>query len=424
MRLDSTTSYGYHVVGEDGLMQLGHSKDHRPDKPQLKLMAAVAEPAGQMLCSEVRPGNQSDDGLYLPMVERARQIVGQGKLYIGDAKMAALATREALVAGGDDYLTRLPQPAMRSKLAGWVAQALSKEQLLEPIRTADGTAYGEGYAFEREIGKAHRWTERVIIYRPEAQAERLRRRLEEKLEKATEDMLALTPAPGPGRKQIRRPRDLSKAITWIEKKHRVEGLLWATWSSEPWPSRAEPDRERCFVKSVTKREERVRAAMERLGWQVLVTSLPTERLSLPDTVRAYNASWIIELQFRDIKNRPLGIQPLLVTRDDQITGLTHLILLALRIMSLITTTVRRSLKRTGEVLGGLFEGQKARTTDRPTGRRLLQAFLRHEITLIRIRAPGQDIVHLEPLPGVLTAILKHMGLSESVYTDLASAAAQ
>src|SRR4051812_16427736 len=43
VRLDATTSCGYHAVTDDGLMQLGHSKDHRPDLAQFKLMAAVAE---------------------------------------------------------------------------------------------------------------------------------------------------------------------------------------------------------------------------------------------------------------------------------------------------------------------------------------------------------------------------------------------
>jgi len=46
IRLDATTTYGYHTVEDDGLMQLGHSKDHRPDLPQIKLMAAAASPAG------------------------------------------------------------------------------------------------------------------------------------------------------------------------------------------------------------------------------------------------------------------------------------------------------------------------------------------------------------------------------------------
>ena len=41
VHLDATTSYGFHAVADDGLMQLGHSKDHRPDLPRIKLMAAA-----------------------------------------------------------------------------------------------------------------------------------------------------------------------------------------------------------------------------------------------------------------------------------------------------------------------------------------------------------------------------------------------
>src|ERR1700693_4264033 len=44
VRVDATTSCGYHTVEPDGVMQLGHSKDHRPDLPQLKLMAAPRQP--------------------------------------------------------------------------------------------------------------------------------------------------------------------------------------------------------------------------------------------------------------------------------------------------------------------------------------------------------------------------------------------
>jgi transposase len=64
-RLDSTTSYGYHTVEPDGLMQYGHSKDHRPDLPQLKLMAAAALPSGQTIACDIVPGNSADDPLYL-----------------------------------------------------------------------------------------------------------------------------------------------------------------------------------------------------------------------------------------------------------------------------------------------------------------------------------------------------------------------
>jgi transposase len=62
VRLDSTTSYGYHHVTEEGVMQRGHSKDHRPDLPQLKLMAAAAEPSGHLIACDVHAGRCADDG--------------------------------------------------------------------------------------------------------------------------------------------------------------------------------------------------------------------------------------------------------------------------------------------------------------------------------------------------------------------------
>src|SRR6516165_1859414 len=110
VRLDATTSYGYHTVDdEDGLMQLGHSKDHRDDLPQFKLMAAAAEPSGLFLAGDVHPGSAADDPLYLPLYRRVRELLGQaGLLDAGDCKMAALETRAASAARGDFYLTRLP----------------------------------------------------------------------------------------------------------------------------------------------------------------------------------------------------------------------------------------------------------------------------------------------------------------------------
>src|SRR4051812_27432472 len=38
VRVDTTTSSGYWQVTDDGLFQFGHSKDHRPDLPQLKVL--------------------------------------------------------------------------------------------------------------------------------------------------------------------------------------------------------------------------------------------------------------------------------------------------------------------------------------------------------------------------------------------------
>jgi transposase len=109
IRLESTTSYGDHHVIDEGVMQRGHSKDHRPDLPQLKWMAAAAEPSGHLIACDIHPGQYADDPLYTALIQRVRGIMGRrGLLDAGDCKMAALATRAEIAAHHDFSLVPLP----------------------------------------------------------------------------------------------------------------------------------------------------------------------------------------------------------------------------------------------------------------------------------------------------------------------------
>ena len=56
VRVDSTTTSGYWTVTEDGLFQFGHSKDHRPDLPQLKVMLSALDPLGMPVATQVVSG--------------------------------------------------------------------------------------------------------------------------------------------------------------------------------------------------------------------------------------------------------------------------------------------------------------------------------------------------------------------------------
>ena len=110
VRVDSTTASGYWTVTEDGLFQFGHSKDHRPDLPQVKIMVSALDPLGLPVATEVVPGQRADDPLYLPAITRVRESLGRRRLlYVGDCKMGALATRAFIHAGGDYYLCPLSE---------------------------------------------------------------------------------------------------------------------------------------------------------------------------------------------------------------------------------------------------------------------------------------------------------------------------
>jgi len=439
VRLDSTTTYGYHTLTEDGVMQYGHSKDHRPDLPQLKLMAAAAEPSGHLLACDVHPGQAADDPLYRPLLTRVRQMLGRsGLLYVGDSKMAALATRADIVAHGDYYLMPLPLTGETAQqVEAWIDAVVDGEQTVTLIWDEKGLV-GGGYEFERPMsaevdGKPVTWTERVQVVRSLALAERESQQLEQRLAKAEAALRALTPPPGRGRRPYRDEAALQTAVSHVLERYGVTGLLQVTWQREEETvtryvgrGRGSPKRPvrtevrvRYVIAEVRRDEEAIQRRKHRLGWRIQVTNLAVTQMSLAQAVVHYRGGWCLERDFHLVKDRPIGISPLYVRRDDQIIGLTHLLTLALRLLTLIESQVRRGLARAGEVLSGLYEGQPQRTTDRPTGVRLLKAFARAEITLTRIEMGPQVMWYITPLSGLLERILAYLGLSLSLYQRLA-----
>lgn len=439
IRLDSTTSYGYHEVTEEGVMQFGPSKDHRPDLPQLKLMAAAAEPSGHLLACDVEPGQCADDPLYTPLIQRVRQIVGRtGLLYAGDCKMAALSTRAELAAHGDYYVMPLPLTGeTATQFERWVDAIVDGPQAATLLWDA-GRLLGAGYEFERPlsttvVGQPVLWTERVQVVRSLELARHQQATLEKHLVAAEAELLALTPAPGRGKRQIREEAALQAAIASVLARHHVAGLLTVTWERHATTvtryvgrGRSGPDRPtrtavqvRYVITHVQRHEAAIAARRHRLGWRVQVTNAFPDQLSLPQAVVRYRGGWSLERDFHLVKDLPLGLSPLFVWKDDQIKGLTRLLTLGLRLMTLLATEVRHGLEHTRETVAGLYEGQPTRRTDHPTGKRILQAFARAQITLTHAQVGAVDFWHLTPLLPLHEQLLWHLHLPASLYTGLA-----
>src|SRR5260370_3860571 len=73
VRVDSTTASGYWTVTEEGLFQLGYSKDHRPDLPQLKVMLSTLDPLGLPLVTQLVAGKAADAPVYMPAIQQVSQ---------------------------------------------------------------------------------------------------------------------------------------------------------------------------------------------------------------------------------------------------------------------------------------------------------------------------------------------------------------
>ncbi len=133
-------------------------------------------------------------------------------------------------------------------------------------------------------------------------------------------------------------------------------------------------------------------------------------------MREYRHEYHIEHGFGRLKGAPLSIAPLFVKRDDQVVGMTHLLSLALRVLTLMEFVVRRSLKQQGATLAGLYKDNPRRATATPTAERLLQAFV--PITLTQVQLPDQTIRHVTPLTPVQEQILRSLGLPADLYAGL------
>ena len=154
VRLDRTTASGYWRVTEDGLFQFGHSKDHRPDLPQVKVMLSVLDPLGLPVATDIVPGQRADDPLYMPAITRVRESVGRrGLLYVGDCKMGALETRAFLQAGGDSYLCPLAEVQLPPRvLEAYLAPVCQRAPAVDPHHTPD--RHGQTAAHRRRLRAA------------------------------------------------------------------------------------------------------------------------------------------------------------------------------------------------------------------------------------------------------------------------------
>lgn len=442
VRLDSTTSYGYHQPSADGVMQYGHSKDHRPDLPQLKLMAAAAEPVGQVIACEVKGGQEADDRLYTPLIQRVRQIVGhRGLLYVGDCKMAALATRAEVVANHDFYLVPLPLTGQTaSEFQTWVDAVVDGEQSATLV--GDGVELlGGGYEFSRlqtatlpeeSGGQTVHWIEQVQLFRSLALAQSQQATLEKHLVSATQALYALTPEPGRGKRPIRDEATLQAAIDAVLARHQVEGLLRVDWEHHETtitrcrgrgrrgPNRPTDTQTRVYyrIRGVHRNEAAIAHRRHRLGWRVHGTNAPADHLSLAEAVLHYRGGWVLERDFHLVKDLPLGMSPLFVWKDDQIKGMVRLLTLALRLLTLIEWQVRQGLAKEQTPVKGVYEGQANRATARPTAKRILRVFASAQITLTCIETNRRTEWHLTPLGSLHEQILRYLHLPVSLYTAL------
>jgi transposase len=434
VHVDSTSASAYTSVSEEGLFQFGHSKDHRPDLPQVKIMRAVLDPLGMPLATDVVSGQRADDPLYIPCIERVQQSLGRsGLLFVGDCKMAAQDTRAFMALAGDYYLCPLPQVQLdEGELDEALERVYSGGQALREVfrepEQGDPVLIAQGYEYKRPMSVSvedteRGWTERRLVVCSVRHAESAQAALRARVAKAKEQVEALNQR-GRGRKRYEDIETLRQSVNAIVQRHRVEDFLWLRYDQQTTSHwiRAYKDRpaymkeESQATVDVRVDEKALELAARRLGWRIDSTNQPAEQLSLEQAVLAYRSEYLVERSLGRLKGRPLSLTPMYVQRDDHATGLIRLLSIALRVLTLLEFVGRRQLAAEQVKLAGLYAGNPKRATARPTAERMLEAF--QEITLTLIELPQQTIRHVTPLSPVHLRILEILGFSAEVYMSL------
>ena len=413
VHVDSTSASAYATVSEEGLFQFGHSKDHRPDLPQVKVMQAVLDPLGMPLATDVVSGERADDPLYIPCIRRVQASLGRcGLLYVGDGKMASRETRAFIAAQGDFYLCPLPQVQLAEGELDEALEAVwSGEQALSPVcrKRQDGQPerIAEGYEYQvplslKVAGQLQSWSERRFVVRSGQHAQAAETALRARVANAMAQIEALNQR-GRGKKRFDEISTLRQAVVTIVQRAGVEAFLGLRYSPHTQPravrayrgrpARVEEDRPATVEVRVD--EAALEAAVRRLGWRVYGTNKSSKQLSLEQAVLAYRSEYLVERSLGRLKGRPLALRPMYVQRDDHATGLIRLLSIALRVLTLLEFVGRRQLAVEDAKLAGLYAGNAKRETARPTAERLLEAF--QETTLTIVEGPQQTYRHLTGL---------------------------
>ena len=335
VRLDTTTSSGYRPVEAEGLFQFGHSKDYRPDLPQVKISQAALDPLGMPVSTTIVSGNQADDPLYIPEIKKVQQsLESSGLTYVGDSKMAALETWGYIAQSQNHYLCPLPEKQIsKADLAELLAPVFRGEERLTQVvapeqnshaagatagaiaqRAPEADLIAEGFTLTMPQSVSAKpepfsWREQWLVVHSFKYAARQQKSLDNRIEKATDALNRLN-LTGRGHKRLS-VEETVEAANRILQRYRVKDLLQVAYESTTQMTHKRAYRDQP-ARTLTETHVTVNPTLDSgayqhrsqlLGWRVYASN--DLKLSLQQAVYGYRNEYLIEQGFGRYKGKAL-----------------------------------------------------------------------------------------------------------------------
>lgn len=435
-RYDTTSFNVYHHPenGKNGILEFGHSKNHRSDLLQFKQGLATLDPAGIPLLSETLSGNRADDPCYLPAWRRMVKIIGKPDfLFIADCKAAAYETRAAIDHGNGCYLFPLPMtgetPRHINELVLNPGQEY-QEIVLAPKQDQDDDGdrvVGKGFVVNKQMtvrlesGAEHQWCERWMVSRSDAHAQRREKSFQSRLEKAEEKLSKLKAKSKDTADSFRMTAEKILQACSVEDYLRLE-INEAITTQKKYIGRGRPGPKTPFemvdIRSLTLAVHRNEEAIEQFrrlaGWRIFVTNVAEDRMTLKQSTQYYRDEWLVERGFHRFKRGHIPALPLFLRLPERIKGLMLLLTFALQVLTLMEFVSRRELAKKDETISGIVPGNPKMKTNRPTAERLLSQFDNLHL-LVEEKGKKVSGTMVETLTSLQKKILSILQLPEKIY---------
>jgi Transposase DDE domain len=278
------------------LARHGHSRDHRPDRPQIEF-GLLTDERGCPVAVEVFPGNTADPATVEAQIEKLRTRFGLTDIVlVGDRGMLTSARIERLrETGGIGWVSCLRAPAIRGLVESGDPQlGLFDERNLAEITSPQFPG------------------ERLVVCRnPALAAERTRKR--EALLTATEAALAKISA------AVEQGRLKTAAAIGLRAGRVVNAKKMAKHFELDIAD---------GVFAAHRRTEAIAAEAALDGLYVVRTSVGPERLDAPAVVETYKRLASVERDFRALKGDDLLVRPIFHWKEDRVRAHLFLCFLA------------------------------------------------------------------------------------------------
>jgi transposase len=406
IRLDASIAQSFQKPDE--LFKMGHSKQHRMDLPQLKIMLATIDPLAMPLLSIIVEGNTADDILYEPLERQIADNVGEkGLLFVGDSKMSGVKNRAYLQSGGHYYLCPMSGVQCPKKE---IRRYLELEKERESLWTEKGELRAKAFETEevvREKESGTTWLERrIVVYSPhygKSQTEKF----ESRLEKARQELEKLLEAKQ-GKKIPKELVEVEAKVREILQKNRVAEYVEVEIQ--------ESEKKGKYQLKVAEKAEAIKQAKEIMGWRVYASNAPREKMSTIKAIESYRKEYRIEAKFNELLNKVTALMPIFLQKNERIRALVKVLLLGIKFTSIIQHQVRENLKKAKESVNQVYPGNPKRETSEPTIRMILRAF--REITLVKVEENGVIIRKISKLKPIQLKLLELMELKSDIYEKL------